>query len=187
MRRGLTLAALLLPLTGCVVPPAPNYGYGYVQPGYPAPGYVDQGDYYPGYFYNDGAPYMIVEGAPMPLIFFGGSWGYYDGYRRFHRAPDSVWQHLESRHPHGSGVRLFEGRPEGPRPGDRPQGRPEWQQHQQPGGGTPPPPRQEYRQQSSPPVGPVPRAPEMRAPVQPRQEEHRGGGDHRCPPGQTRC
>jgi hypothetical protein len=106
MRRGLALAALLLPLSGCyVAPPGPGYGYaqpgypqpgyGYAQPGYPQAGYPQPGyppptdpygNVYPGYSYNDGAPTLFVDGAVLPLIFFGGAWGYYDGRHEFHRA-----------------------------------------------------------------------------------------------------
>ena len=81
MRIGFALAALLLPLGGCVVPGQP-VGYGYAQPEYG----------YPGYAYNSGSPTLMVEGASVPLIYFGGSWGYYDGYRRFHRAPEGVYR-----------------------------------------------------------------------------------------------
>ena len=122
MRHGLALVALLLPLSGCVVPPQPvGYGYGYQEQGYPG------GDYnYPGYSYNDGSPTLVVEGAPMPLIYFGGAWGYYDGARRWHRAPDGVDRHLAQRFPGGAGYRPWGGgfgRPEGfRREGFRPEG-----------------------------------------------------------------
>ena len=131
MRRTTTLAVplLLMGLGGCVAPPPSGvYGYpgAYSQPGYPGAGYgypgaaySDGGDIYPGYNYNAGAPSIVVEGSSVPLIYYGGSWGYYDGYRRFHRAPDSVWRHLETRHPGGYGVRPYAAagypRPDGPR------------------------------------------------------------------------
>ncbi len=125
MRLGFALAALLLPLAGCVVPPQP-VGYGYVpQPvGY---GYAPQPEYgYPGYAYNNGAPTLVVEGATVPLIYFGGSWGYYDGYRQFHRAPDNVYRQLEQRHPGGVGYHPYAGggygRPVGGYPGAYPGG-----------------------------------------------------------------
>jgi hypothetical protein len=142
MRQGLALVALLLPLTGCVAPPPQPVGYGYyAQPGYPGaydqPGYVGayaQPDYgYPGFAYNDGSPTLFVEGATVPLIFFGGGWGYYDRDRRWHRAPDRVEHNLSQRFPGGNGYRPWGGgrpegfRPEGPRSeGFRPEGpRPE--------------------------------------------------------------
>ena len=132
MRHGLALVALLLPLTGCVVPPQPvGYGYGYAQPGY-YPGAYPQPDYgYPGFAYNDGSPTLYVDGAIMPLIFFGGGWGYYDRERHFHRAPGGVEGHLNQRFPGGNGYRPWAGgqggRPEAFRPGGgRPEGfRPE--------------------------------------------------------------
>jgi hypothetical protein len=98
MRRGLLVTALLLPLAGCVVPP----DGGYVT-SYPGP------EVYPGYYYNDGAPYIIVEGQPAPLIYYGGTWGYYDRYHHFQHAPDQVWRHLEERNPHGAGLRPWDG------------------------------------------------------------------------------
>ncbi len=87
MRHGLALMALLLPLAGCVVPPG---------------GYGDDGGY-PGYSYNGGSPSYVVGGVRQPLVYYGGSWGYYDSNRRFQRAPDNVHRHLETRHPAGGG------------------------------------------------------------------------------------
>ncbi len=119
MRHGLTLAFLLVPLAGCVVPPvAPYSSY----PGaYPGP-YAGAEGGYPGYAYNDGSPTLLVEGATLPLIFYGGGWGYWDGYHRWHRAPEGVGRHLEGRYPGGVGFRGyggggFAGRPEGFRGG----------------------------------------------------------------------
>lgn len=81
---------------------------GYSQPAYPQPGYPppDANPYtaYPGYSYNDGAPVFIEDGAPMPLIFFGGEWGYYDHDRRWHRAPEGVSRDLSNRR---AGVERF--------------------------------------------------------------------------------
>lgn len=110
MRHGLALVALLLPLGGCVVPPQPiGYGYGYGQPGYAQPGYP-AGDYgYPGYAYNDGSPTLFVEGATVPLIYYGGGWGYWDGYRRWHGAPDRIGRDLDRRHPGGAGYHPWGG------------------------------------------------------------------------------
>ena len=208
MRRSLALIALGLPLAGCVVEPNQPYGYGYspapgyaAPPAYSAPGYPQTEEIYPGYAYNEGSPYITVEGAALPLIFFGGSWGYYDGYHRFQRAPDRVWRHLEEHHPRGYGVRPYEGGREAPRFGGG--GRPEYRQappqYQQqsgrpafqalPQGGRPeyhqapptafaPPQHQAPPQVAAPPV-------RAQAPVQPQHQEHRG--DHRCPPGQQRC
>jgi hypothetical protein len=140
MRHGLALVALLLPLGGCVVPPQPvGYGYGYPQGGYPQPGYPDQDAGYPDYAYNDGSPTLAVEGATVPLIFYGGGWGYWDGSHSWHRAPDRIGRQLDMRHPGGVGYRPYGGgqfgRPEGFRPGGEQAGfRPGGYQ---PGGGRP--------------------------------------------------
>ena len=157
MRPGLALAALLLPLSGCVVPPQPlGYGYGYPQGGYPQGGYpqpaypqpaypqagypqpgIDYADQ--GYAYNDGSPTMVVEGATLPLIFYGGGWGYWDGYHRWHRAPEGVERHLNDRFPGGAGYHPWgggqPGRPEGQRVGGYPGGGNSWANR--PGGGGP--------------------------------------------------
>ena len=92
MRRDLVLAALLLPLGGCYVPPqGPDYGYaqpgypsgtgygyaqpGYAQPGYPPPGYPQPGYPPPGYppaaYDPSGAVYpgySYNDGAPTLLV-----------------------------------------------------------------------------------------------------------------------
>lgn len=183
MRRGVVLAALLLPLSGCYeqppatsgyaaqpgYPPPAGYGYaqpgyppppgyqqpeyqqpayppsGYQQPGYPPPGYpqpaypagaYDQyGNIYPGYSDNGGDPTLLVDGAVMPLILFGGGWGYWDSRHNWHRAPDAVSHHLEQQRAAGGGFHSDGGgfhsggggfaqpRPQGgPPPGAQPQG-----------------------------------------------------------------
>jgi len=124
MRLRLAFAALVLPLAGCVVPPPGPAPYGYPQPGYP-PAYGQQDYAYPGYAYNNGSPYFIEGGVSFPLIFYGGGWGYWDGYHRWHGAPDGVRRDLDRRHPGGVGYRPYGGgfggpqglRPEGTRPG----------------------------------------------------------------------
>lgn len=122
MRQGLAIAALLVPLAGCAYQPGPQpagWGYAPPAPGYvpPAPGYAPDygydpgGELYPGYYYNNGAPSLVIEGNPLPLLFFDGGWGYYDGERRWHRAPERVWRDLDQRHPRGAGVRPFSAPP----------------------------------------------------------------------------
>ena len=183
MRRISILAALLLPLAGCYVPPDGDGAYGYAQPYGP-------GDY-SGYQYNDGSPYMNYEGAEVPLIFYGGDWGFYDRDRRFHRAPDDVRRHLEERNPRGYDARPFGGRP--PMTGGG---------YQQP----PPPPQYRpnpvapaftapYARPAPPPFRPAAPPPARFAPPPPRpvaptarppeRHEERHGRD--CPPGQPRC
>jgi hypothetical protein len=106
MRYRLAFAAMLLPLTGCVVPPPAPAPYGY--PGsYPAAG--PQEFSYPGYAYNDGSPTYIDGGVTYPLIFYGGGWGYWDGYRRWHGAPGPVGGWLGRRYPGGVGYRPWGG------------------------------------------------------------------------------
>jgi translation initiation factor IF-2 len=117
-------AALLLPLAGCVVPP-PEGPAMYPQPGYPGP-YAQSDFSYPGYAYNNGSPYYVDAGVSVPLIFYGGGWGYWDRNHGWHRAPDAVWHDLDRRHPGGVGYRPWGGgpggRPEGLRPGGFPGG-----------------------------------------------------------------
>jgi hypothetical protein len=122
MRARFALMALLLPLGGCVVPPG-QVGYGYGYPGaYPSPGYpgaYGQPDYgYPGYSYYDNSPTLAVDGATMPLIFYGGGWGYWDGGHNWHHAPDGVARNLNQRYPGGTGYRAAPvGHVGGPPPG----------------------------------------------------------------------
>ncbi len=156
MRYRFALAALLLPLSGCVVPPDQagyGYGYGYPAPGYPGaypqPGYPGAyPDYgYPGLTYYGDSPTLAIDGGTVPLIFYGGGWGYYDGGHNWHRAPDGVARGLNQRYPGGAGYHAwsggqpvhpgappgggFAGRPGGPPPGGPPPGGPP------PGGGFP--------------------------------------------------
>lgn len=114
MRYRLAFAAMLLPLAGCVVPPPGPYA-AYPQPGYPTP-YPQPEFAYPGYAYNDGSPTLVVEGVTWPLIFYGGGWGYWDGYHRWHGAPGPVGNWLNARHPGGVGYHPWGGGPYG-RPG----------------------------------------------------------------------
>jgi hypothetical protein len=44
---------------------------------------------------------LFIDGAVMPLILFGGGWGYYDSHHDFHRAPDAVARHLEQQRASG--------------------------------------------------------------------------------------
>jgi len=164
MRYRLAFAALLLPLAGCVVPPdQAGYGYGYPQPGYPGaypqpgyPGAYPQPDYdNPGFSYYDGSPTLAVEGATVPLIFYGGGWGYWDGGHNWHRAPEGVARNLNQRFPGGAGYHPWgggqPGRPGGPTLGGFPGG------PGRPGG--PPPPGGGFagRPPGGPPPGGAPR------------------------------
>ncbi|MFL5256772.1 MAG: hypothetical protein ACJ8AI_28535 [Rhodopila sp.] len=79
MQRDLALMVLLLPLSGCEVPPGPTYEYG--APEYPPPGYVPDAygeAVYPGFSYNNGSPVITEGSVSMPLVLLGGEWGYYD-------------------------------------------------------------------------------------------------------------
>lgn len=138
MRPRLALMALLLPLAGCVVPPEPvGYGYGYPPPGYPGaypqPGYpagYPAPDYgYPGFSYYDGSPTLFVDGVTVPLIFYGGGWGYWDSGHRWHAAPEGVARNLNQRFPGGAGYHPWGGgapvgHPGGPTMGAYPGGHP---------------------------------------------------------------
>lgn len=104
MRRAILTLSLLLPLGACYVEPPPPVGYGYQQPppaAYPPPAPYGYGAY-PGYSYNDGAPIIVEGGVPVPLIFFGGAWGWYDGGHVWHRAPDPVMRDLDARRAGGA-------------------------------------------------------------------------------------
>lgn len=170
MRRGLILTALLLSLGGCV-------------PGQPYITYYD--DAWPGYYYNDGAPYYVVEGVQQPVIYHDGGWGYYDGYHHFHPAPDSVGRQLSTRHPNGAGVRPYAARPapvqtgggQAGGPSSRPGGQPAGGQPAggQPAGGRPAQP-QGQGGQARPGGGQPPSRPA------PQQQPQQHGGH--CPPGQ---
>jgi|HubBroStandDraft_1064217.scaffolds.fasta_scaffold65304_2 hypothetical protein len=116
----LAVAALLLPLAGCVVAPPPGPGpypppgayppppgpYG--QPGYPPPDAMQE-PVYPGYAYNNGSPTLVVEGVTWPLIFWGGAWGYWDGFHHWHGAPGPIGGWLNRRHPGGVGYHPYGG------------------------------------------------------------------------------
>jgi hypothetical protein len=202
MRRTFRFLPLLLPLAGCLPPPgdagygAPQY-YGYPQ-GYP-PGYAPGGGY-PGYSYNDGVPSIAEGGVSLPLVFFGGEWGYYDHERRWRRAPEHIERDLERRRSEGAHFhpdvmpRADRGdfrRPEQPHFGQQ---RPEQPRLEQPRLEQPrmEQPRMEQPRgdhpHREPPQGaafvPPPRATPAAAPAQPQREQHDRRRD--CPPGQ-RC
>jgi hypothetical protein len=169
-RHGLWLATLLLPLSGCYMPPT-DAGYGYAQPGYPAGGYApspyDPYAGYPGYSESNGTPMYMDGGAPVPLVLYGGEWGFYDSGRHWHRAPEGVSRHMEERRSAGG---QFHDNPGAhnesfsqPRSG-------------QPGG------QSGFHQAAAPPPAAPRPAPTPTA--QPRQENHERHRD--CPPGQ-RC
>jgi hypothetical protein len=212
MRRELWIAAILLPLGGCYAPAdpgyaQPGYGYGqpgYAQPGYPPPGYpaggyapspYDQGaPVYPGYSYNGGEPTYVDGGVSVPLVFFGGEWGFYDHERHWHHAPDRVSHDLEAHragggqfHPNAvpRGESNFQPRPG--QPGGQPDGRAVFRPGEQPRLA---PPQAAFRPTEPPrpappaaPFRPAAAAPAAPAPQQ-HHEEHGRGRD--CPPGQ-RC
>jgi hypothetical protein len=121
MRHHLAFAALLLPLAGCVVPPAapppPPYGYAPPPPAPYPPEFA-----YPGFAYIEGSPVYVVGGVTWPLVFWGGGWGYWDGYHRWHAAPGPVGRHLGARFPGGAGFHPYGGGPWGRPMGFRGQG-----------------------------------------------------------------
>jgi hypothetical protein len=189
-RRELWLATLLLPLGGCYATPAPGYGFvppgyppgeyaqpgyppgGYAQPGYPSGGYApppsDPYAAYPGYGGGDGPPTYIEGGVAVPLVLYGGEWGFYDSGRHWHRAPEGYSHHLQERrdaggefHPSSVQPNEFHPQPGTGRPGERPAG-----------------------QSAFRPVAAPTAAPRPVPAAQPRQEEHERG--RACPPGQ-RC
>jgi hypothetical protein len=206
MGRKIWLAAVILPLSGCYVPPSgpayapqpgygsPGYGYGYGAPAYGSPGY----DPYSSYSYDNGEPAVIDGGVSVPLVLFGGEWGYYDHDRHFHRAPDGVSRDIENRRafgngrpvpgsfnpgpPGGGGQQPWHGQPNGSaafHPGGPPPGQPLGQ-----------PPGQPLRQPLGQPPGQIPGRPfgqpsalPPRASPQPQPQE-RPQGPHNCPPGQ---
>jgi hypothetical protein len=83
--------------------PPPAYAQpGYAQPGYPPPGYAPppydpNAAVYPGYSESGGVPVFIDGGIALPLILYGGEWGYWDRDRHWHRAPDPIARHLSER------------------------------------------------------------------------------------------
>jgi endonuclease YncB( thermonuclease family) len=59
-----------------------------------------------GYTVVDGQPTLVVDGAPVFLVFAGAAgWGYWDHGRHWHGAPDRFAHRLEALHPHGEGLR----------------------------------------------------------------------------------
>ena len=215
MPRGLWPAVALLALGGCYVPPqTTDYGSqpAYPTAGYPPPQYppgvyppapYDPNAAYPGYDYSGGAPTIIEEGAPVPLVLLGGEWGYYDRERHWRRAPDDVRRRFEEhrdgrfeerrdagpqfrpdrgRFGEGYGQPRPEGRPApfGERPGASPGGFPGFRPNEQARPMMP----------AAAPARPTPLAapasvfPGFRPSAPPPQESH----DRRqnCPPGQ-RC
>jgi hypothetical protein len=192
--------------------PPPGYPPpGYSQPGYPPPGYPPAsydpyGNVYPGYSYNNGSPTLLVDGAVVPLIAFGGGWGYYDAHRNWHHAPDQVSRHLEQQRaaaglpPAGGFVRPRpEGRPPPPgvpaaasRPAFPPPGVPAAVPAAAPHPaplptGVPPGVPATVPRPAFPPPG-VPAAAPRPAPPPPAHEEHEHQFQHghECPLGQ-RC
>jgi hypothetical protein len=199
MGRKVWLAALFLPLSGCYVPqqgpgyaPQPDYGAaGYGTPAYASPGYPPGYDPYSSYNYDNGAPMIVEGGVSVPLVLFGGEWGYYDHDRHFHRAPDNVRRDIESHRASGN----FRPNP-GPSGGGGPQpwhGQPGGQAGFHPGGPPPgqvsgPPPRGNFQPNGvvgfhpgGPPPGQV-SGPPPRGNFQPNNQAgfHPGGP----PPGQ---
>ncbi len=115
MRYSPVFAVMFLPLAGCVVA-SDQGGYGYPTARYQTSGYVEEQEIYPGYHYNDGAPTIIVEGAPLPLTTYRGSWGYYDRRQRWQPAPEPVWRHIEQRQQGNPNMRMGNAQPYRPPP-----------------------------------------------------------------------
>jgi hypothetical protein len=163
MRRGLWLAAMLLPFGGCDLTPS-DPGYGYAQPGYPAGGYYAPAPYdpyaaYPGYPGYNGAA-------------IGGGFGFYDSGHRWHGDREQDRREQEGRFHHDGGAHnqpSFQPGPDGrpAHPGERHDGQAAFR---------PPEPQR-------PMAAPHPAPAAIPAPAaQPqRSEVHRS-----CPPGQ-RC
>nr|WP_294524835.1 hypothetical protein [uncultured Rhodopila sp.] len=171
MRHGFVLAALLVPLGGCYLPPQPAPAYGYAAPGYQQPEYAP--DPYaapvdPGYGYDAGAPVIMEGGAAVPLVLFGSEWGYYDHERHWRRAPDQYQHQNWGGHP-GAPPPHYEGRP--------PQA---YEQHPHDGGryGGPPPGR--------PPEAVRPAAAPAQAPRPAPQQHEQHNNSRGCQPNQ-RC
>jgi hypothetical protein len=192
MRRGLWLVSLMLPLAGCYVAPSdPEYGYaqpgypsppsGYPPPGYPPPAYPpgayapapydpNAGTYAPGYGYNGGAPVIVEGGMAMPLVLFGGEWGYYDRDHHWHRAPEGVSRGFEAHR--GDGGQF------------RPNAGPHAESYPQPRSGQPGS-QAAYRPTGQPqPSAPPPGAPRQAQTGGPQAAEHEHGRN--CQAGQ-RC
>jgi endonuclease YncB( thermonuclease family) len=76
-----------------------------VAPSQPAFAPGDQGG---GVAYMAGQPTAVIGGETVFLVYAGvAGWGYWDGYHRWHRAPQQYAQHLNQYHPGGRGLAGF--------------------------------------------------------------------------------
>ncbi|HEY1932443.1 MAG TPA: hypothetical protein VGG99_10555 [Acetobacteraceae bacterium] len=91
----------------------------------PAPPAYAPGDQGGGVAYMAGQPTAVIGGETVFLVYAGVTgWGYWDGYHRWHHAPQQYAQHLNQYHPGGRGLAGF-GRPNAvaaPRAFTRPMG-----------------------------------------------------------------
>ena len=121
----------------------------------------------------------------MPLVMFGGEWGFYDSGRRWHRAPEGISRHMEERR--GGGGQFHPNA--APRGEAFPQQRQEGRLGGEHFGGQaafrPAEPQRQAPVQAAPVhLAPVQTAPQAAPTAQPRQAERERRRD--CPPGQ-RC